>query len=104
MKKRRLVGLEKFIKKQTAYCFPESMCAEKKIGTSSTEYVFKIYEDGSTAASIRRNKGKFAQEYNLSVDSGLLLAAYADYMQDLGSKEFGANTMTDKDLDNMFDD
>ena len=96
-------GVRKIYQK-TAYCFPEAMCAEKKIGNSSTEYVFKIYEDGATAASIRRNKGKFAQEYNLSVESGLLLAAYADYMQDLGSKEFGANTMTDKDLDNMFDD
>lgn len=89
---------------KTAYCFPSSMCDEKKVGNSSTEIVFKIYENGSTASSIRRNKGKFEQEYNLSVESGLLLAAYSDYMVEIGSNEFNTQTMSDTDLDSMFED
>ena len=87
---------------KVASCFPEAQCLEKVEGNSSTEVVFLIYEDGSTAASIRRNKGRFAKGYNLSVESGLLLAAYASYMNELGSKEFFAATATDADLDDMF--
>ncbi|PVZ49579.1 peptidoglycan-binding domain-containing protein [Thalassobacter stenotrophicus] len=96
---------EKGVRKRyekVAACFPATQCQEKVEGNSSTEIVFLIYEDGSTAASIRRNKGRFAKGYNLSVESGLLLAAYASYMNELGSKEFFAATATDADLDDMF--
>jgi hypothetical protein len=62
-----------------------------------------IYQDGSTSASIRLNKGRFQKSYNLSVESGLLLAAYSDYMDDIGSKEFQAATMSDTELDSMFE-
>ena len=71
---------------KVASCFPAAQCQEKIEGNSSTEIVFLIYEDGATATSIRRNKGRFAKGYNLSVESGLLLAAYASYMNELGSK------------------
>ena len=96
---------EKGVRKRyekVAACFPDAQCQEKIEGNSSTEIVFLIYEDGSTAASIRRNKGRFAKGYNLSVESGLLLAAYASYMNELGSKEFFAATATDAELDDMF--
>ncbi|KGL03165.1 peptidoglycan-binding protein [Thalassobacter sp. 16PALIMAR09] len=88
---------------KVASCFPENQCQEKIEGNSSTEIVFLIYEDGATAASIRRNKGRFAKGYNLSVESGLLLAAYASYMNELGSKEFFAATVSDAELDNLFE-
>lgn len=88
---------------KVADCFPITMCAEKIEGNSSTEFVFLIYEDGSTAAAIRRNKGRYNKSFNMSVESGLLLSAYADYMSELGSKDFMAATMTDAELDNLFD-
>jgi peptidoglycan hydrolase-like protein with peptidoglycan-binding domain len=96
---------EKGVRKRyekVAACFPFAQCQDKIEGNTSTEIVFLIYEDGSTAASIRRNKGRFSKGYNLSVESGLLLAAYASYMNELGSKEFFAATATDADLDDMF--
>lgn len=88
---------------KVADCFPITMCAEKIEGNSSTEFVFLIYEDGSTAAAIRRNKGRYNKNFNMSVESGLLLSAYADYMSELGSKDFMAATMTDAELDNLFE-
>ena len=61
-----------------------------------------LYEDGSTSTKIQQNKGKFQSGYNVSVESGLLLSAYSDYMMDIGSKEFIAATMTDEELDAEF--
>ncbi len=88
---------------KVAECFPTSMCGQKIEGNSSTEFVFLIYEDGSTAAAIRRNKGRYNKSFNRSVESGLLLSAYADYMSELGSKDFMAATMTDAELDKLFE-
>ena len=87
---------------KAATCFPEAMCGKREAGNSSTEIVFMLYEDGSTATKIQQNKGKFQSGYNVSVESGLLLSAYADYMIDIGSKEFEAATMTDEELDSEF--
>ena len=50
---------------KTASCIPDGVCEEKKQGVSSTEVVFQIYEDGSTAGRIQRNKGKFVVGYNM---------------------------------------
>ena len=86
-----------------AACFPEQMCEQKVEGNASTEFNFMIYEDGSTAAAITRWKGRYSKPYNLSVESGLLLAAYADYVADVGLTDFTMNTMTDGELDAMFD-
>lgn len=100
------VAQEKGVRRRfekVASCFPTDQCKDKIEGNSSTEIVFLIYEDGATAASIRRNKGRFAKGYNLSVESGLLLAAYASYMNELGSKEFFAATVSDAELDTLFE-
>lgn len=91
---------KRFAKRAT--CFPEPDCAEIKVGNSSTEVVFLTYEDGSTAGQLKRNKGPASSGYNLSHESGMLLAAYLEYMIDLGEKEFNAATMTESDLDAMF--
>ena len=40
------------------------------------------------------------REYNLSVESGLLLAAYSDYMVEIGSNEFNTQTMLNNYLFN----
>ena len=39
---------------KVAACFPQSDCGQRQIGKSSTEVVFQIYEDGSTAGKLQR--------------------------------------------------
>lgn len=100
------VAQEKNIRRRfskAAVCFPAADCEEKVAGNTSTEIVFLTYEDGKTAGQFRRNKGRSAATYNLSNESGMLLAAYLEYMLDVGSKEFEATTMTDDDLSAMFE-
>ena len=69
---------------QRAACFPVDQCpaegAAKRTGTSSTEIDFKVYEDGRTAGRIQRNKGQFAEGYNISIDSAKMLQAYLNYV------------------------
>jgi uncharacterized protein (DUF2225 family) len=89
---------------KSAVCFPQEMCGKSEAGNNSAEVIFMLYEDGSTAARLQENKGRFRSGYNLSVESGLLLSAYMDYMAEIGENEFEANTMTDKDLDMVFKD
>ena len=87
---------------KSAFCFPSAMCGKAEDGFNSSEVYFVLYEDGSTAVRLQKNKGKFRSAFNLSIESGLLLSAYMDYMAEIGEKDFAANTMTDKDLDGMF--
>lgn len=89
---------------KSALCFPTLMCGNTEEGNNSAEVFFVIYEDGSTAARLQENKGKFRSAYNFSIESGLLLSAYMDYMAEFGEKEFEANTMTETDLDAIFQD
>lgn len=84
-------------------CLPDGLCDQRISGVSSSEVVFQIYEDGSTAARIQRNRGAFSSGYNMSVESGLLLAAYLDYMHQVGLQEFKTGTMTEDDLNALFD-
>ena len=101
------VAIEKGMRRRyqkTAACFPEAMCGKNEAGNTSSEVIFMLYEDGSSAARIQQNKGKFRSGYNLSVESGLLLSAYLDYMAEIGEKEFEANTISDEDLDSVFKD
>ena len=88
---------------KTASCIPDGLCEEKKQGVSSTEVVFQVYEDGSTAGRIQRNKGKFMVGYNMSVESSILLSAYLIYMRDVGAKEFNIGVMTDDEVKDLFD-
>lgn len=87
---------------KSAFCFPSAMCGKVEDGFNSSEVYFVLYEDGSTAVRLQKNKGKFRSAFNLSIESGLLLSAYMDYMAEIGEKDFAANTMTDKDLDGIF--
>ncbi len=87
---------------KSAFCFPTAMCGKAVEGNNSSEVFFVLYEDGSTAVRLQKNKGKFRSAFNLSIESGLLLSAYMDYMAEIGEKDFAANTMTDKDLDGIF--
>jgi hypothetical protein len=84
-------------------CLPDGLCDQRASGVSSSEVVFQIYEDGSTAARLQRNRGTFVSGYNMSVESGLLLAAYLDYMHKVGLQEFKTGTMTEDDLNALFD-
>ncbi|MCP4125967.1 MAG: hypothetical protein GY753_02755 [Gammaproteobacteria bacterium] len=87
---------------KVATCFPADMCEDKKYGNSSTEMVFMLYEDGSTAAKMQRNKGEFVSGYNFSMESALLLSSYLDYMRKEGEAEYSSGTMSNADLDEMF--
>lgn len=94
-------GLRRSYEK-SALCLPASMCGKAVEGSNSSEVFFVLYEDGSTAVRLQKNKGKFRSAFNLSIESGLLLSAYMDYMAEIGEKDFVANTMTDTDLDGIF--
>lgn len=87
---------------KSAVCFPKAMCEEKRVGNTSTEVVFLLDEDGSTAAKIQSNKGKFVSGYKVPLESALLLSSYMDYMKQVGEAEYGAGTMKNGDLDEMF--
>ncbi len=78
------------------------MRKEKKQGVFSTEVVFQIYEDGSTAGRIQRNKGKFIIGYNMLVESSILLSAYLIYMLDVGMPEFNIGVMSDDEVKGFF--
>lgn len=84
-------------------CIPEGACESLQEGVSSSSVVFQIYEDGSTAARIQRNRGLFVSGYNFSVESGLMLSAYLDYMREVGMREFTTGTMTENDLNSLFE-
>ncbi len=84
-------------------CIPDAACENLQEGVSSSAVVFQIYEDGSTAAKIQRNRGLFVSSYNFSVESGLLLSAYLDYMREVGTREFTTGTMTEDDLNSLFE-
>lgn len=87
---------------KSAACVPSGKCENKKQGISSTEVVFQVYEDGSTAGRIQRNKGKFSVGYNMSVESSILLSAYLTYMRDVGAKEFNIGVMSDDEVKKLF--
>ena len=87
---------------KTALCIPRGRCENKKTGVTSTEIVFKVYEDGSTAGRIQRNKGTYSVGYNLSVESSVLLSAYMTYMRDIGFKEFNNRNMSDEEIESLF--
>lgn len=88
--------------RKTALCIPTGRCNNKKSGVVSTEIIFQVYEDGSTAGRIQRNKGTFSTGYNLSVESSVLLSAYLTYMRDTGSKEFNIGNMSDDEVRSLF--
>ena len=65
--------------------------------------MFQIYEDGSTAGRIQRNKGLYVVGYNMSVESSILLEAYLRYMKEIGSKEFNVGVMTNEEILDLFE-
>jgi hypothetical protein len=86
-------------------CFPAQDCPEdgdRRDGASSTEIRFNIYEDGSTAGRIQRNKGRFIEGYNVSINSGLLLQAYLAHVIREARLEFKSGTQDKNSLDKLF--
>ncbi len=86
-------------------CFPERECpadGERLDGAASTEIRFNVYEDGSTAGRIQRNKGRFIEGYNVSIDSAMLLQAYLNHVIKEAKLEFKSGTQDKKALDSMF--
>lgn len=86
-------------------CFPEADCpkeGEKLEGHASTEIIFIVNEDGSTAGRIQRNKGRYEEGYNVSINSAALLRAYLRYVQSRGERDFVAGTRTTEDLNKLF--
>ena len=86
-------------------CFPVVDCPpDKEVldGKSSTEIRFNIYEDGSTAGRIQKNKGRFIEGYNMSIESAMLLQAYLNHVIMEAKLEFRSGTQDKKSLDLMF--
>jgi hypothetical protein len=86
-------------------CFPVSECppdGERVAGKASTEVRFNVYEDGSTAGRIQRNKGLFVEGYNVSIDSAMLLQAYLSHVIKEARLEFKSGTQDKKALDELF--
>ena len=73
-----------------------------ELGKSSTEVRFQIYEDGATAGRIQRNKGRFSDGYNISIDSAMLLQAYAAFVLKESDADFKQGTQSKGELDAMF--
>jgi PBP1b-binding outer membrane lipoprotein LpoB len=86
-------------------CFPVKDCppdGERLDGKSSTEIRFNVYEDGSTAGRIQRNKGLFVEGYNVSIDSALMLQAYLNHVIKAAQLEFHSGMQNKKQLDEIF--
>jgi hypothetical protein len=86
-------------------CFPVKECppdGERIDGKTSTEIRFIVYENGSTAGRIQRNKGLFVEGYNVSIDSALMLQAYLNHVIKAANTEFTSGRRSKKELDEMF--
>ena len=82
-----------------AACFPSNVWAKVE-GNASTEFSM-IMKMARLLLQLLVGKGDI-QNLTTSVESGLLLAAYAD-VADVGLTDFTMNAMTDSELDAMFD-
>ena len=87
---------------KTSICVPSDACKIKKQGVTSTEIIFQVYEDGSTSGRIQRNKGLFSVGYNMSVESTILMSSYLVYMQEVGAQEFKSGSMSDEQVESLF--
>ena len=87
---------------KTSVCVPSDACETKKQGVTSTEIIFQVYEDGSTSGRIQRNKGLFSIGYNMSVESTILMSSYLVYMQEVGAQEFKSGSMSDEQVESLF--
>jgi len=87
---------------KTSICVPSDACKIKKQGVTSTEIIFQVYEDGSTSGRIQRNKGLFSIGYNMSVESTILMSSYLVYMQEVGAQEFKSGSMSDEQVESLF--
>jgi hypothetical protein len=103
------VAHEKHIRRsytQRAACFPDDRCpaenGPKREGVASTEVSFKVYEDGSTAGRIQRNKGRFEDGYNISIDSASMLQAYFHHVLTEGKTDFEAGSRTNEQMKELF--
>lgn len=86
-------------------CFPAERCPEeggKRDGAASTEIIFAVHEDGRTSGRIQRNRGRFADGYNMSTESALLLQAYLTHVLLEGKQEFDASTRTREQVRDLF--
>lgn len=93
--------VRKYVSKRVV-CFPELNCPEegKRLdGKSSTEVIFQVSEEGATSGRIQRNKGRFDEGYNFSIDSALLLQAYLKHVLKEGRLEYRSNT---EDVNELF--
>lgn len=88
-----------------ADCFPESDCPEgenRKAGQTSTEVMFVVKDDGSTMGRIQRNKGRYADKFDFSIESAMLLQSYMAYVIDLAKDDLNAGSKTKEELKQLF--
>lgn len=89
--------------RKTVDCITQNECDVRLDKKTSTQLDFRAYSDGSTGAVLVRNKGaRFSSQYSFSIESALLLSAYADFIWDKAMKEFDAETRTGEEIDSLF--
>ena len=89
-----------------AACFTADQCPAEggpmRDRTTSTEIDFKVYEDGSTAGRIQRNKGRFPEGYNISIESAAMLQAYLKHVLTEGKADYEAGSRSDEQMKELF--
>jgi hypothetical protein len=78
------------------------MMPPERDGVASTEIDFKVYEVRSTASRIQRNKGRFEDGYNVSIDSASMLQAYLNHILTEGKTDFEAGSRIDDQMKELF--
>jgi hypothetical protein len=81
---------------------PSPLDGECVDGKASTEIRFNVYEDGATAGSIQRDKGRFVEGHNVSIETAMLLQAYLAHVIRQARMEFASGVQDKKSLDQLF--
>lgn len=89
--------------RKTVDCTPAAQCESRVQGNTSTQVDFVIFEQGATGVRLIRNKGAYPSEFGMSIESAALLAAYFDFVLEMGQSGFNAGTRTAEEVDALFD-
>lgn len=88
--------------RKTVDCISRNECDHRELGKTSTQLDFRAYSDGSTGLVLIRNKGEYPEPFSFSVESALLLSAYADFILDKASAQYEAGTRDETEVDSLF--
>lgn len=88
--------------RKTVDCITRNDCSQTVLGKTSTQLDFRAYSNGSTGLVLIRNKGEYPEAFSFSVESALLLSAYADFILEKSSTQYEAGTRDEGEVDALF--